>query len=59
VHWVHRVGMDYIKQRVLEDEAGRKAAYARLRAALDMEKDPWIELAKKGAERHEFETLTV
>jgi nitrite reductase (NADH) large subunit len=59
VHWVHRVGMDYVKQRVLEDEVGRKAAYARLRAALDMEKDPWIELAKKGAERHEFETLTV
>ena len=59
VHWVHRVGMDYIKQRVLEDESGRKAAYARLRAALDIEKDPWIEMSKDSAPRHEFETLTV
>jgi len=59
VHWVHRVGMDYIKQRVLEDEAGRKAAYARLRAALDIEKDPWVEISKDNAPRQEFETLTV
>ena len=59
VHWVHRVGMDYVKQRVLEDESGRKAAYARLRAALDIEKDPWIEISKDSAPRHEFETLMV
>ncbi len=59
VHWVQRVGMDSVKQRVLEDAAGRKAAYARLRAALEIEKDPWAERGKQGVAQHEFESLSV
>jgi nitrite reductase (NADH) large subunit len=58
VHWVRRVGLDYVKQRVLDDAEGRKALYARLQYALQGEKDPWAERAQ-GADRHEFEALTV
>ena len=58
VHWVQRVGLDYVKQRVLEDHEGRKALYARLQYALQGEKDPWLERSE-GAQRHEFEVLTV
>jgi nitrite reductase (NADH) large subunit len=58
VHWVQRVGLDYVKQRILEDAEGRKALYARLQYALQGEKDPWAERAR-GVERHEFEALTV
>jgi nitrite reductase (NADH) large subunit len=58
VHWVQRVGLDYVKQRVLEDGEGRKALHARLRFALEGEKDPWAERAQ-GESRHEFEALTV
>jgi nitrite reductase (NADH) large subunit len=58
VHWVQRVGLDYVKQRVLEDHEGRKALYARLQYALQGEKDPWLERGE-GAQRHEFEALTV
>jgi len=57
VHWVQRVGLDYVKRRVLEDEAGRKALYARLRYALEGEKDPWEERAQ-GVDRREFEALS-
>jgi nitrite reductase (NADH) large subunit len=58
VHWVRRVGLDYVKQRVLDDAEGRKTLYARLQYALQGEKDPWAERAQ-GADRHEFEALTV
>ncbi len=58
VHWVARVGLEYVKQRVLEDTAGRKALYARLLYALQDEKDPWQARAQ-GVAKHEFEALTV
>ena len=65
VHWVARVGLDYVKKRVLEDAAGRKALYARLQFALRGEKDPWEERAagnKASADpalSREFEMLGV
>ncbi len=58
VHWVARVGLDYVKQRVLEDAEGRKALFERLQYALQGEKDPWAERTR-GMEKHEFEALTV
>ncbi len=59
VHWVARVGMEYVRQRVLEDPEGRKAAWERLQFALSREKDPWLERAKEGVARHEFEPLSL
>jgi nitrite reductase (NADH) large subunit len=58
VHYVARVGLDYIKQRVVEDAANRKALYARLHFALQGEPDPWRERAAGTAAR-EFELLEV
>ncbi|HWP88953.1 MAG TPA: nitrite reductase large subunit, partial [Burkholderiales bacterium] len=56
VHYVARVGLDYVKQRVVEDAENRKALYARLRFALQGEPDPWRERAAGKAAR-EFEML--
>lgn len=58
VHYLARVGMDYIKQRVLEDEAGRKALYERMMFAVQNEKDPWLERTQGDVGKHEFEMLT-
>lgn len=58
VHYLARVGMDFIKQRVLEDEAGRKALYERMMFAIQNEKDPWLERTQGGVGKHEFEMLT-
>ncbi|MDR3390279.1 MAG: nitrite reductase large subunit NirB [Sulfuriferula sp.] len=58
VHYLARVGMDYIKQRVLEDEAGRKALHERMMFAIQNEKDPWLERTQGGVGKHEFEMLT-
>ncbi|MEN6630123.1 MAG: nitrite reductase large subunit, partial [Sulfuricella sp.] len=58
VHWVQRVGLEYVKSKVM-DEACRKALNERLLFALKGEKDPWAERASEGVEKHEFEALAV
>lgn len=59
VHWIERVGLDYVKQRVLEDTEGRKAAFKRLLYALQGAVDPWKERATKRDEHKGFETITI
>ncbi len=50
--WVERVGMDYIKSRIVEDEPGRKELEQRFLFAQSVhQKDPWAERAA-GAEDH-------
>ncbi|HYD33606.1 MAG TPA: nitrite reductase large subunit NirB [Methylophilaceae bacterium] len=59
VHWLERVGLDYVKKRVVEDAVGRKAAYERLLFALQGAVDPWAERAQKREQHKEFDTITV
>lgn len=54
VHYVKRVGLDYCKQRVVEDAANRKALWERLQFALDGEPDPWHEPEKAGVDLKQF-----
>ena len=58
VHFVNRVGLDYVKKRILEDEAGRKALWEQLQFALDGEPDPWFELDKATVDSRQFEKLS-
>jgi nitrite reductase (NADH) large subunit len=59
VHWIERVGLEYVKQRVLEDAEGRKAAHERLLYALQGAVDPWAERVAKRNEHKEFETVEI
>lgn len=59
VHWIERVGLEYVKKRVLEDAEGRKAAYERLLYALQGAVDPWAERVAKRDEHKEFETIEI
>ena len=54
VHWIARVGLDSIKQRVLDDVANRKALWERLQFALDGEPDPWFEHEKAAVDTRQF-----
>ncbi len=56
VHYVERVGLDYVKQQVVEDADNRKALHERLLYALQGAKNPW---AKENVNKREFESLTV
>jgi nitrite reductase (NADH) large subunit len=59
VHYVERVGLDYVKKRVLEDAEGRKALWARLQYALDGQPDPWQEAIKAGVDTRQFQPLSL
>jgi nitrite reductase (NADH) large subunit len=54
VHYVKRVGLDYVKKKVLEDPALRKALWERLQYSLDGEPDPWKEFAKAKIDARQF-----
>ncbi|MBN9461476.1 MAG: NAD(P)/FAD-dependent oxidoreductase [Burkholderiales bacterium] len=57
VHFVSRVGMDYVKRRVLEDGPGRQALWQRLQFALDGEPDPWRDFERARVDLRQFEPL--
>ena len=59
--WVERVGLDYVKRRIVENEPGRRALYARfLYAQQFAQVDPWAERgAADAAQRHEYRPLAL
>ncbi len=55
--WLERVGLTYIKEKVVEDEKNRKALSERfLFAQKFVQQDPWEERAE-GVDQHEFKPL--
>ncbi len=59
VHFVNRVGLDYVKQRILEDHAGRQALWEQLQFALDGEPDPWFDFKEAEVDTRQFAALSV
>jgi len=57
VHYVNRVGLDYVKKKILDDAPGRKALWAELQFALDGEPDPWFEFDKAGVDLRQFDPV--
>ena len=58
VHYVNRVGLDYVKKRIVEDAAGRAALWEQLQFALDGEPDPWFEFDKAAVDTRQFAPLS-
>ncbi|WP_304851073.1 nitrite reductase large subunit NirB [Hydrogenophaga sp.] len=54
VHYVNRVGLDYVKKKILHDHEGRKALWEQLQFALDGEPDPWFEHQKAAVDTRQF-----
>jgi nitrite reductase (NADH) large subunit len=55
--WVARVGIDYVRRRIVEDLDGRRALHRRfLFAQSFVQKDPWAERAA-GVAAHEYRAL--
>ena len=59
VHYVHRVGMDHVKARILDDAAGRRALWERLQFSLDGEPDPWFDFENARVDARQFTLLEV
>jgi len=58
IHYVQRVGLDYVKKRVVEDAQSRRELYGRLLYALEGERDPWEERIAGHAKR-EYEEIVL
>ncbi len=58
VHYVNRVGLDYVKKKILDDHEGRKALWERLQFALDGEPDPWFDFKEAEVDTRQFEKLS-
>ena len=56
-HYVARVGLDHVKQIVVDDAAKRKALHERLLFALQDYEDPWQAAVAKPAVRREYEVI--
>ncbi len=55
--WIERVGLSYVKEKIVDDEASRKVLAARfLESQKYMQDDPWQERVQ-GTDRHEFEPM--
>ena len=59
VHYLQRVGMDHIKQAVLNDAERRKALHQRLLFSPSFEQDPWQEQLSKPQLKKEFDRIAV
>ncbi len=57
VHYVNRVGLTYIKEKILDDEAGRKALWAQLQFSLDGEPDPWFDHKEAAVDTRQFDAI--
>jgi nitrite reductase (NADH) large subunit len=57
LHYVNRVGLDYVKKKILEDYELRQALWERLQFALDGEPDPWFEHDKAAVDTRQFDKL--
>lgn len=54
VHWIGRVGLDYVKKKILDDAEGRVALWERLKFSLDGEPDPWFDFDKARVDTRQF-----
>ncbi|HSI23594.1 MAG TPA: nitrite reductase large subunit NirB [Methylophilaceae bacterium] len=59
VHYVDRVGLDYVKSKVVEDAANRKALYERLLYALQGYQDPWADRVEETPKRRQYELISI
>jgi nitrite reductase (NADH) large subunit len=58
--WIERVGIGYVRARIVEDAAGRRALYEKfLHAQSFLQDDPWTERASGGVDAAEFKPLAV
>lgn len=56
--WIERVGLNFVKQRIVEDAPGRRALAQRfLESQVHAQFDPWAALVAQEKDTHAFEPL--
>jgi len=57
-HWLERVGLDYVKGQVVDDDEKRKALHGRLLDSLKNARDPW-QTSREGEAKKQFIPIAV
>ncbi len=57
VHYINRVGLDYVKDKILNNAELRKQLWERLQFALDGAADPWLASAEASVDVRQFEPV--
>lgn len=57
VHYLARVGLPYVKQRIVDDAEGRRALWDALQFALADQPDPWQQSAQAAVDVRQFTPL--
>lgn len=52
--WIERVGIAYVRTKIVDDEKGRKLLYQTFLRAHEGRSDPWKDRAVNGVSAHEF-----
>lgn len=56
--WIERVGLSYVRERVVDDDRNREALYRRfLEAQRTAQVDPWAERVRSDGSPGEFQPL--
>ena len=58
-HYVSRVGMEYVKEKILNETETRQALWERLKFSLDGEPDPWFEFEKARVDLGQFSAVEI
>lgn len=56
-HYVNRVGLDYVKDKILNNAELRQSLWAKLQFSLEGEPDPWFDFDKARVDVRQFEPL--
>ncbi|RYX97362.1 MAG: NAD(P)/FAD-dependent oxidoreductase [Comamonadaceae bacterium] len=59
VNYIHRIGLDYVKKKILDDQEGRQALWDRLQFSLDGQPDPWFQSDQASVDARQFSKLAV
>ncbi|HSI56701.1 MAG TPA: nitrite reductase large subunit NirB [Ideonella sp.] len=57
VHYVNRVGLDYVKEKILNNAELRKRLWETLQFSLDGEPDPWFDFADAKVDVRQFQPV--
>ncbi len=58
-HYVARVGMEHVKQKILNETETRQALWSRLQFSLDGEPDPWFDFEPARVDLKQFDPITL
>ena len=58
VHYIHRVGLDHVKKKIVDDAPSRLALWERLQFSVADVPDPWFESKAAAVDTRQFEKLS-